>query len=126
MKLLLDQGLPHSAVTHLEMMGIDTVHTSEIGLATADDFNIIQHGLSEGRIIVTLDADFHMHIALSNAKLPSIIRIRIEGLGAEALARLLLSVLRQCPAELIEGALVSVTEGGVRIRMTPLVTSTPL
>lgn len=120
MRLLLDQGLPRSAVTHLLDIGIDAVHTGDIGLATAEDTEIIQRALSEDRIVVTLDADFHMHIALSNAKFPSVIRIRIEGLGARSFAHLLLPVLQQCATELNEGALVSVTENGVRIRALPL------
>ena len=41
-KLLLDQGLPRSTAEHLRRVGIDTVHTGEIGMATADDASILQ------------------------------------------------------------------------------------
>jgi hypothetical protein len=34
---LLDQGVPRSAVDHLRAAGHDAIHTSGIGLASADD-----------------------------------------------------------------------------------------
>lgn len=86
MKFLLDQGLPRSTASLLRDTGIDTVHTGEIGLATAVDSDILQHAQRESRVVVTLDADFHALLALSGASTPSVIRIRIEGLRAQALA----------------------------------------
>lgn len=71
MKLLLDQGLPRSAAALLRATGIDTVHTGEIGLATADDEAIIQVARQQERVIITLDADFHALLALSRADKPS-------------------------------------------------------
>ena len=59
MKLLLDQGLPRSAASLLRAADIDTVHTGEIGLATADDESIIQVARQQERVVITLDADFH-------------------------------------------------------------------
>ena len=46
--LLLDQGLPLSAVAHLRTIGIDAVHASEIGLSTADDATILEYALGAG------------------------------------------------------------------------------
>jgi predicted nuclease of predicted toxin-antitoxin system len=68
-----------------------------------------------------LDADFHALLALSKAASPSVIRVRIEGLSAKALAELLSSVIVICREDLISGAMVSVTETGVRVRRLPLV-----
>ena len=90
------------------------------GLATASDSKILDFGRQEGRVVVTLDADFHALLALSGVKGPSVIRIRIEGLRAEDLAALLVDVLKVCRDDLMKGAVVSVTEGGVRIRKLPL------
>jgi len=42
MKLLLDQGTPRSAAAILCRAGLDTVHTGEIGLAEAEDSEIIR------------------------------------------------------------------------------------
>ena len=84
------------------------------GLATAADSKILDCGRQEGLIVVTLDADFHTLLALAGLTGPSVIRIRIEGLRGEALARLLVTV------DLLKGAMVSVTENGVRIRRLPV------
>jgi predicted nuclease of predicted toxin-antitoxin system len=89
MKYLLDHGLPRSAAALLRERGLDAVHTGEIDYATAQDSAILERARQENRVVVTLDADFHMLLALSGASLPSVIRIRIEGLRADALAELL-------------------------------------
>jgi len=121
MKLLLDQGLPRSAASLLRVAGIDTVHTGEIGLATADDETIIQVARQQGRVVVTLDADFHALLALSGADKPSIVRIRIEGLQADPLATLLQALLEERGSELDKGALMTVQPKRVRIRFLPII-----
>ena len=120
MKLLLDQGLPRSAASLLTAAGIDTVHVGDLGLSTAEDAVILQSGHETGRTVVTLDTDFHAILAMSGAVIPSVIRIRIEGLRGEDLAELLLTVIAQCTADLEQGAAVTVQSGRIRIRRLPL------
>jgi len=121
MKLLLDQCLPRSTVVHLRGAGIEATHVGDMGSATASDAQILEIGRLQGAVIVTLDADFHALLALSGMTGPSVIRVRIEGLRAEGLAALLVQVLEVCKADLMKGALVSVTESGVRIKHLPLI-----
>jgi len=120
MKLLLDQGLPRSAVLHLRNQQIEAVHVGDRGLATASDLKILDVGRQEGMVVFTLAADFHALLALSGITGPSVIRIRIEGLRGEDLARLLVSVMQICDDDLLKEAMVSVTENGVRIRRLPV------
>jgi predicted nuclease of predicted toxin-antitoxin system len=120
MKLLLDQGLPRSAASLLRAAGIDTVHTGEIGLATANDVTLIELAHQQERVVITLDADFHALLALSGADKPSVVRIRIEGLRAEPLAALLVALLAERSAELERGALLTVQSKRVRIRYLPI------
>ncbi|HEY6351458.1 MAG TPA: DUF5615 family PIN-like protein [Candidatus Angelobacter sp.] len=120
MKLLLDQGLPRSTVVFLQNHGIEAVHVGDRGLAAASDSEILNLGRQESMVVVTLDADFHTLLALSGLMGPSVIRIRIEGLQGEALAKLLVSVLQVCNDDLLKGAMVSVTENGIRIRRLPV------
>ena len=121
MKLLLDQGLPRTAAKLLRVAGFDTVHVGDIGYATVKDAAILQLATAEQRVVVTLDADFHTLLALSAASTPSVIRIRIEGLRAEAVAALIQSVVAQCEQELAQGAVVTAQEGRLRVRRLPLV-----
>jgi predicted nuclease of predicted toxin-antitoxin system len=118
--MLLDQGLPRTTVLRLRELGLDAEHVGDAGLANADDRTILDRARLRGQIVVTLDADFHAQLALSGAPAPSVIRIRIEGLKAEQLATLLRDVLEQCGDDLKSGAMVSVTESGIRVRRLPL------
>jgi len=120
MKLLLDQGLPRSAVGRLRDAGVDTVHTGDCGLGSASDKEILAAAEREGRAVVTLDADFHALLALGGASGPSVIRIRIEGLQADGLVDLLRRVLDRSGEDLVAGAMVSVTEGQIRVRRLPI------
>jgi predicted nuclease of predicted toxin-antitoxin system len=120
MKLLLDQGLPRSTAFLLRAAGIEAIHVGERALATAPDSAILEVARQEERIVVTLDADFHALLVLSGSASPSVIRIRIEGLRTEPLAALLVDVLKLCKDDLSRGAMVSVTEHGVRVRRLPL------
>ena len=92
-RLLLDQGLPRSAAVILSDAGIDALHVADFGRCEASDVEILELGLSEDRTIATLDADFHMLLAVSGADAPSVIRIRIEGLKGADIAEILKSVL---------------------------------
>ncbi|AMA08421.1 DUF5615 family PIN-like protein [Picosynechococcus sp. PCC 73109] len=120
MKLLLDQGLPRSAAMLLSEAGIDTIHVAEIGLSAADDTDILQRAKDDECVVVTLDADFHALLALSEAASPSVIRIRIERLRAQALTNLLLKVLGEVTEDLEQGAIVTVETSRVRMRRLPL------
>jgi predicted nuclease of predicted toxin-antitoxin system len=110
MKLLLDQGLPLSAAALLRDAGIDTIHVGEIGMSEAKDSDIIRRARNEERIVATLDADFHTILALDAAHTPSVIRIRIERLRAQALKVLLLGVIAECKEDLEQGAALPLSQ----------------
>lgn len=121
MKLLLDQGLPRSAAALLCEVGIDAIHVADIGFSAADDTDILQRAQEDERVVVTLDADFHALLAITEATSPSVIRIRIERLRAQALTNLLLTVVGECEEDLEQGAVVTVEPNRIRVRRLPLV-----
>jgi predicted nuclease of predicted toxin-antitoxin system len=121
MKVLLDQGLPRSATALLRARGCEAIRVADIGMSAAPDVVILEQGRRDSSIIVTLDADFHLLLALSHAALPSVIRIRMEGLRAEALTDLLEAVLKQCADDLEAGAAVTVQAKRMRVRRLPLI-----
>jgi predicted nuclease of predicted toxin-antitoxin system len=119
MRLLLDQGTPRSTAALLRQAGFDAVHMAEIGMAEATDEEILRRASLEDRVVATLYADFHALLALSQATKPSVVRIRIEGLRAEALCAVLQDVIQQCSPDLESGAMVSVQENRIRVRRLP-------
>lgn len=120
MKLLLDQGLPRSAVAHLAALGIVAQHVGDLGMSAATDIAILDAARRTQAFVVTLDTDFHSLLAVSGAKEPSVIRIRIEGLKGDQLAQLLAQVIAATAVELDAGAAVSVTRSGIRVRLLPI------
>ena len=120
MKLLLDQGTPRSSAALLRQAGFDAVHTGEIGLAEVPDEEILRRASLEDRVVVTLDADFHALLALSQASKPSVVRIRLEGLRAEEFCRIVRNVIQQCLSDLAQGAVLSVQENRIRVRRLPV------
>ena len=120
MKFLIDQGLPRNVAALLREAGTDAIHTSECGLAKASDIAIIRFAREKDFAVVTLDADFHTIMALAREKQPSVIRIRIEGLKSKALKELVLQVQEHCQADLMKGALVSVSEDRIRLHLLPI------
>lgn len=120
MKVLLDQNLSAGAAGILRGDGLDVVHAREVGLATAEDTEILSWCREQGRIAITLDADFHAYLALSDARSPSVIRIRIEGLRDAELAVLIHRVLNLLAEDLLRGVAVTVTPSSIRLRTLPL------
>ncbi len=121
--ILLDQGLPRSAASLLRDEGWDVLHTGDIGLSKSTDRQILEFARNEQRAIVTLDSDFHTILALTSASTPSVIRIRLEGLRGPDLALLIKRIWPRIESQVKKGAMVTVTESGIRIRNIPVFSS---
>lgn len=119
--VLLDQGLPRTAAGLLREIGWDVQHVSERGMSQAEDVAIIEVARQEGRVVVTLDADFHALLAVSGAQGPSVLRIRMEGLKADRVVSLIEQVFAVAGNALALGAMVTVLDGKIRIKHLPIV-----
>ncbi len=120
MRLILDEGIPLRAAAMLREQHVEARHVLELGMCGASEEAILDRARLEGAVVVTLDADFHQLLAVSDASQPSVIRVRVEGLQARPLAGLLLSVLSQIGEDLSAGAAVSVGRKQMRLRRLPL------
>jgi predicted nuclease of predicted toxin-antitoxin system len=118
--VLLDQGLAPRAALALRQRGVDATHVSELGMSKADDLEILEAARDAGRVCVTLDHDFHTHLAVAGHGRPSVILVRVEGLSAEAQADLIESICVRCRSALDEGAAISADGETVRVRRLPL------
>jgi predicted nuclease of predicted toxin-antitoxin system len=92
-----------------------------MGLATAEDTEILEKARQENRIVVTLDSDFHTLLALTGAVGPSVIRVRIEGLRAQPVVVLLQKVLAEWEDDLNKGVLLTVQADRIRMHRLPIV-----
>jgi predicted nuclease of predicted toxin-antitoxin system len=118
--LLLDQGLAPGAAAILRTRGFDAVHVMEIGLDRAEDSEILAAARLQNRVCVTLDHDFHAHLAIAAEGRPSVILLRIEGLAAAEQADLIGSICVTCAAALSDGAAISADRRSLRVRRLPL------
>ncbi|MBL8238677.1 MAG: DUF5615 family PIN-like protein [Bryobacterales bacterium] len=117
---LLDQGLAPGTAEILRQRGVDAIHVIEIGLDRAEDSEILTAARLQNRVCVTLDHDFHTHLAIAGQGRPSVILLRIEGLAAAQQADLIGSICRTCDTLLAEGAAVSADGRSLRVRRLPL------
>ena len=117
--ILLDQGLAPLAAEILRLNGFDAIHISEIGMERADDVEILNRARNEGRVCITLDHDFHRHLAIAGLGSPSVVLLRVQELDAQGQADLIRLVCSQCESALTEGAAVSADRETIRLRRLP-------
>ena len=120
MRFLADVGISPNVVTFLESQGHDAVHLHDQGLDCLQDSAILAKARDEGRIILTHDLDFGELIAASGARLPSIVVFRLRNMHPERVNRYLRTVLSEHQDSLETGAVISVTEGQIRVRLLPI------
>lgn len=120
MKLLLDQGLGRLTAAYLRSGGVECSHVAELAMQRATDAAIVELAEREGLTIITLDADFQSILSVRGARLPSVVRIRIEGLKSQAVAEIIQTVLGNFSAELEAGAFVTVTASEMRVHRLPI------
>jgi len=104
MRLVLDHGVPRDAAALLRSLGHDCKHVGEIGMSRAADEEILAFSLGKNAVVVTLEADLHAILAVSGAQGPSVIRMRLQGLGAAEVVEAVRKVLASFEAELKRGS----------------------
>ncbi len=120
MRFLLDQNLPSVLASLLGAEGWEAVHSSEVGLATTPDEEVLDFAREHGFVLVSSDTDFGELLFRSNASSPSVILLRRHG-GRRArwLASLILANLESVRVDLEFGALVVLEEARIRTRSLP-------
>jgi predicted nuclease of predicted toxin-antitoxin system len=78
LRIYLDQCLRIEVAQALRREGYDVVRAAEVGQYRADDFQIIQHAISDGRILVTLDEHFGNWAVLPLREHLGVIRLKIH------------------------------------------------
>jgi predicted nuclease of predicted toxin-antitoxin system len=120
MRFLADMGLARSTVAFLRAQGHDAVHVRDQGLQRLEDKEIVKKARAEGRVILTHDLDFGRIVAVSGDRVPSVITFRLSDMRPLQVNQYLVVVLDRFTEQLEMGALVSVTDGGIRVRSLPV------
>jgi predicted nuclease of predicted toxin-antitoxin system len=120
MNLLLDENLLPSFRDILRSLGYSARHVYDVGLDQTPDEDIVAFARKSGDTILTNDLDFSRIMALSKEEFPSIITFRLSAIN-EALFR---EIVAYNFSDLVEAAeqghLMTIDEGGIRIRKLPL------
>jgi predicted nuclease of predicted toxin-antitoxin system len=77
-KLLLDENLSSTQAQWLREDGFDAVAITELGLSGAPDERVREVSIEQGRVLVTMDADFANILRFPPAGTPGVLRLRIH------------------------------------------------
>jgi predicted nuclease of predicted toxin-antitoxin system len=119
-KLLVDMNLSPSWVERLAGHAFEAVHWSTIGAATAPDVEIMTWANEHEFVLVTNDLDFSAILAAGADSGPSVVQIRTQDLLSDSAISIVARALEAHREDLERGALLSIDEGGTRVRMLPL------
>jgi predicted nuclease of predicted toxin-antitoxin system len=119
-KLLVDMNLSPSWVERLARHGFEVVHWSTIGSANAPDVEVLAWANEHQFVVVTNDLDFSAILAAGAVHGPSVVQLRTQDLLSEGAARIVVRALEAHREDIERGALLSIDEGGTRVRMLPL------
>lgn len=114
-------GLPRRVAGDLRAHGWHVDHVAELGMATAPDDQILRCARDSGQIVVTLDSDFSMLLALRGHSRPSVIHLRLARMDRARVVSILRGIISRVGDSLQEGCIVSVVPTGMRIRRLPII-----
>jgi predicted nuclease of predicted toxin-antitoxin system len=125
MKFMLDMGISPKTAVFLRNLGYDAIHLHDLKSDRSTDPAVMQMARNEERILLTHDLDFGELIAASGANAPSVIIFRLRNMNPKNVNRFLNGIITEHRDALEKGAIVSVTEGQVRVRLLPLNAPSP-
>ena len=120
MKLLLDMNLSPRWIAVLKDNGFEAMHWSTVGQANARDSEIMAWAAANKYIVVTHDLDFSAILAATQGMAPSVVQIRAEDVSPDVIGTKIARALHQMESELEEGALLSIDDKTMRLRILPL------
>jgi predicted nuclease of predicted toxin-antitoxin system len=113
-KLLLDQMIDAQVADALDRQGWDVVRVSELGLASADDDQILAMAISQKRVLVTLDEHFGDWSVLPLESHPGVVRLKVSPTTSPNILALLVPFLNEHKARSYADHLVIVKPSSAR------------
>ena len=120
MKFLADMGISPRCVAFLLAQGVEAVHLHQLGLDRMSDAEVVKKARREGYVVLTHDLDFAELVALSGAELPSVVIFRLQDMRPDNVNHYLEILVREHQTALNQGAIFSISEGRIRVRMLPI------
>jgi predicted nuclease of predicted toxin-antitoxin system len=120
MRILIDMNLSPLWVQFLVAHGIEAVHWSSVGKASAPDSEILDYAASSGFALFTHDLDFGVLLAAGKSRHPSVIQVRTQDVLPSAVGAVVVRAIQACRDQLEAGAIVTVDITQNRIRLLPL------
>jgi predicted nuclease of predicted toxin-antitoxin system len=118
--LLADLHISPKTVETLRQAGYAISRVTDHLPPIASDRQILQLAERLEATILTQDLDFSALVAKSGKTFPSVVSLRVGNASPQRVSRLLLTLLPTVEGELQEGAIISVDDEGVRIRLLPI------
>lgn len=120
MKFLSDMGISPETVAFLTGLGHDAIHLADHSLGKEPDPQVLEKARKKERVLLTHDLDFGELVAAARLRLPSVIIFRLRNMWPDSVNRHLQLIVTQHRHALEQGAIISVTEGQIRVRSLPL------
>lgn len=120
MKLLIDMNLSPGWAAFLASEGIEAVHWSQVGRATAPDVEIMRFASQHDCIVLTHDLDFSAILAATQGRKPSVVQLRSDDVRPQVVGHRIATALKVLRDELEAGALLTLDMERTRVRLLPL------
>lgn len=121
MKFLLNMNLPRQLGKRLTEAGHPSRHVADLGMACADDLEIVEEARRSEETILTHDLDYGHLLAFEGARHPSVVIFRLRNTHPSHLFTQLMTAMTDVEGPLTKGAIVVFEEGRLRIRPLPIV-----
>lgn len=120
LSFLIDMNLPPDWTALLRLEGWSAVHWADVGDLRATDTVVMDYARANGHVVFTHDLDFGAILARTRAAGPSVIQVRTQDVMPEALGPLVVAAIRSHGPALEAGALMTVDEAAMRVRLLPI------
>ena len=120
MRVLADLNVSVAVVRVLQASGVVVERVSELMDPRSKDVVIVDAAREHGAVLLTHDQDFSSILALSGASRPSLLNLRTTSVDPTFLASCIVRALEEASADLAAGAVVTVDDGGIRVRRLPV------
>jgi predicted nuclease of predicted toxin-antitoxin system len=119
-RALADLNVSVLVLVILRESGIDIERVTDVLDARAPDSAIVSAARERGAGLLTHDQDLGANLASSQATRPSLLNLRTTSVAPESLARCIVRALQEAAREIESGAIVTIEDGGIRVRRFPI------